>query len=110
MITPSTPPPFASTNPWSIESRCARDCAIIETILRRYCQCRDLIELRGGRVIGIGEIVDAMGDRAALCCLFSGEQLAEQELRRDCDCGCGGVAACERDRASVVENFNKALR
>jgi len=108
MITPSTPPPFASTNPWSIEAQCARDCAIVSTILRRYCQKRDLIELRGGRTIGIGELCDAMCDRADLCCLFSDIELAEQEQRRErgCDCGCGGVA-CKRDRASVVEKFNR---
>jgi hypothetical protein len=99
-----TPPPTQPQNPWSIEQQTQRDIQIVSMILRRYCSHRDKLELRGGRTIGIGELCDAMIDRADLCCLFNGEP-----RRRDCDCGCGDVA-CERDRANVVEEFNKALK
>ena len=65
-------------------------------ILQRYCQHRDLIELRGGRTIGIGELVDAMIDRCDLCALFSSEE------RSRCTCGCD-------DRDEACEKFNKSL-
>ena len=100
----STPPPTTKTDPWSIEAQCQRDIAIVSTILARYCQRRDKLELRGNRVVGIGEIVDAMIDRADLCCLFSSDQLAEREHHRvrECDCGC--------DRDETCERFNNSLR
>ena len=100
----NTPAPSERTNPWSIESQCKRDVAIVSTILARYCQRRDKLELRGNRTIGIGEIVDAMIDRADLCCLFTGDQLAEREHQRvrGCDCGC--------DRDEECERFNRTLK
>jgi hypothetical protein len=53
-------------------------------IQQRYCGHRDKLELRGNRTVGLGEIVDAMIDRADICALFNGEPRRE----RDCDCGC----------------------
>jgi hypothetical protein len=99
-----TPPPTTKSNPWSIERQCQRDIAIVSMILQRYCGHRDKLELRGNRTIGIGEIVDAMLDRADLACLFNSDQLAEQEHQRvrGCDCGC--------DRDETCKRFNKALK
>lgn len=103
IMTITTPAPTTKTDPWSIEAQVERDIAIVSTILARYCQCRDLIELRGNRSVGIGELCDALVDRADLCCLLSSDQLAEKEHQRvrGCDCGC--------DRDETCEKFNKAL-
>ena len=65
-------------------------------ILRRYCQHRDKLELRGNRVVGISEICDALLDRADLCVLFNGEP-----RKRDCGCGCDADSECEK--------FNRSL-
>jgi hypothetical protein len=92
-----TPPPTERTDPWSIEQQCQRDIQIVSMILRRYCQHRDKLELRGNRTVGLGELCDAMLDRADLCALFSSEQRG-----RDCDCG------CERDEE--CQKFNQALK
>ena len=92
-----TPPPTEKSNPWSIEQQCQRDIAIVSTILRRYCQHRDLIELRGNRTIGIGELVDAMLDRADICALFN-----DAPPQRDCGCDC--------DRDETCARFNEALK
>ena len=99
-----TPPPTERTNPWSIEAQCQRDIAIVEMILQRHAQHCDLLALRGNRTIGIGEICDAMIDRADICCLFTSDQLVEREYRREraCDCGC--------DRDEECEKFNKSLK
>jgi hypothetical protein len=92
-----TPPPTSPGDPWSIEGQVMRDIQIVSTILARYCQRRDKLELRGGRMIGIGEICDALIDRADLCCLFSSEQRGQQR-----DCGC--------DRDETCEKFNRSLK
>ena len=54
-----------------IEAQVQRDIQIVSMILQRYCQHRDKLELRGNRTLGLGELVDAMLDRADLCCLFN---------------------------------------
>ena len=92
-----TPPPAEKTNPWSIEQQCQRDIQIVSMILRRYCQHRDKLELRGNRVVGISEICDALLDRADLCVLFNGEP-----RKRDCGCGCDADSECEK--------FNRSLK
>jgi hypothetical protein len=100
----NTPAPTTRTDPWSIESQCKRDIAIVSTILARYCGHRDKLALRGNREIGIGELVDAMIDRADLACLFSSDQLAEREHQRVRGFDCG------YDRDEECERFNKALK
>ena len=43
-----TPAPTERSNPWSIEAQGQRDVSIVSTILQRYRQHRDKLELRGG--------------------------------------------------------------
>ena len=93
----TAPPTAERTDPWSLEQQTLRDIAIVTTILRRYCQHRDLIALRGNRTVGLGELTDAMIDRCDLCALFSSEQ------RSRCTCGCD-------DRDETCARFNEALR
>ena len=91
-----TPPPSERADPWSIEQQTLRDVQIVSMILQRYCGHRDKLELRGNRYVGLGEICDAMIDRADICALFSSEQ------RRSCTCGC--------DRDETCERFNEAVK